>query len=37
MTGPVYYLVWLLAATLYPAYQSYKAVKARNARLYVRW
>jgi len=37
MTGPVYYLVWLVLGTLYPAYESFKAVKSRNAKHYVRW
>jgi len=37
MTGPVYNLVWLVFGTLYPAYNSFKAVKSKNAKNYVRW
>jgi len=37
MGGPVYNCVWLVCGTLYPAYSSFKAVKAKNAKLYVRW
>jgi len=37
MTGPVYYLVWLVLGTVYPAYESFKAVKSKNAKHYVRW
>ena len=35
MTGPVYYLVWLVLGTVYPAYESFKAVKSKNAKHYV--
>uniref|UniRef100_A0A3P9L3S5 Receptor expression-enhancing protein n=1 Tax=Oryzias latipes TaxID=8090 RepID=A0A3P9L3S5_ORYLA len=31
------WLVWLLFGTLYPAYYSYKAVKTKNVKEYVRW
>ena len=35
MTGPVYYSIWLFCGTLYPAYESFKAVKTKNAKNYV--
>ena len=35
MTGPVYYSIWLFVGTLYPAYESFKAVKTKNTRNYV--
>ena len=35
MTGPVYYSIWLFCGTLYPAYESFKAVKSKNAKNYV--
>jgi len=35
--GPLYYLVWLLCGTIYPAYQSFKAIKSKNGKNYVRW
>uniref|UniRef100_A0A3P9I099 Receptor expression-enhancing protein n=1 Tax=Oryzias latipes TaxID=8090 RepID=A0A3P9I099_ORYLA len=31
------WLIWLLFGTLYPAYYSYKAVKTKNVKEYVRW
>jgi len=37
MAGPVYNSVWLFLCTLYPAYASFKAVKSKNAKHYVRW
>jgi len=37
MTGPVYYTIWLFCGTLYPAYESFKAVKTKNTKNYVRW
>ena len=35
MAGPFYFLVWLVCATLYPAYESFKAVKTKNTKNYV--
>ena len=32
---PVYSAVWLVWATLYPAYRSFKAVNSRNVKQYV--
>lgn len=37
MAGPFYFSVWLVCATLYPAYESFKAVKTKNTKNYVRW
>jgi len=37
MTRFLYYLVWLTCGTLYPAFSSYKAVRNKDAKLYVRW
>ena len=37
MAGPVYNIVWLLICTLHPSYASFKAVKSKNVREYVRW
>ena len=37
MAGPVYNVVWLFLCTLHPAYQSFKAVKNKNVKEYVRW
>lgn len=36
MTRFLYYLVWLTCGTLYPAFSSYKAVRNKDAKLYVR-
>ena len=35
MTRFLYYLVWLTCGTLYPAFSSYKAVRNKDAKLYV--
>ena len=35
MAGPFYFFVWLVCATLYPAYESFKAVKTKNTKNYV--
>ena len=35
MAGIVYYSVWLICGTLYPAYESFKAVKTKNTKNYV--
>jgi len=37
MAGPVYNAVWLFLCTLHPAYSSFKAVKNKNVKEYVRW
>jgi len=37
MSGPVYSFVRLFLATLYPAYYSFKAVKNKNVKEYVKW
>jgi len=37
MAGPFYFCVWLICGTLYPAYESFKAVKTKNTKNYVRW
>eukprot|EP00092_Neocalanus_flemingeri_P051267 GFUD01059574.1.p1 GENE.GFUD01059574.1~~GFUD01059574.1.p1 ORF type:complete len:332 (+),score=121.93 GFUD01059574.1:177-1172(+) len=37
MAGPVYNSVWLLLCTLHPAYASFKAVKNKNVKEYVKW
>ena len=37
MSGPVYNIVWLFLCTLHPAYESFKAVKNKNVKEYVRW
>jgi len=37
MSGPVYNSVRFFFATLYPAYSSFKAVKTKNVREYVKW
>ena len=37
MAGPVYNSVWLFLCTLYPAYASFKAVKNKNVKEYVKW
>ena len=37
MAGPVYISVWLFLCTLYPAYASFKAVKNKNVKEYVKW
>eukprot|EP00092_Neocalanus_flemingeri_P040063 GFUD01043636.1.p1 GENE.GFUD01043636.1~~GFUD01043636.1.p1 ORF type:complete len:564 (+),score=181.50 GFUD01043636.1:27-1718(+) len=37
MAGPVYNTVWLLLCTLHPAYASFKAVKNKNVKEYVKW
>ena len=37
MAGPVYNAVWLFLCTLHPAYASFKAVKRKNVKEYVRW
>ena len=35
MAGPFYFCVWLVCATLYLAYESFKAVKTKNTKNYV--
>ena len=35
MAGPFYFSIWLVCATLYPAYESFKAVKTKNTKNYV--
>ena len=35
MAGPFYFSVWFVCATLWPAYESFKAVKTRNTKNYV--
>ena len=37
MAGPIYNAVWLFLCTLHPAYASFKAVKSKNVKEYVRW
>ena len=37
MSGPVYNIVWLFLCTLHPAYESFKAVKNKTMKEYVRW
>ena len=37
MAGPIYNAVWLFLCTLHPAYASFKAVKSKNLKEYVRW
>jgi len=37
MSGPIYSFVRLFLATLYPAYYSFKAVKTKNVKEYVKW
>eukprot|EP00096_Caligus_rogercresseyi_P000171 TRINITY_DN1046_c0_g1_i3.p1 TRINITY_DN1046_c0_g1~~TRINITY_DN1046_c0_g1_i3.p1 ORF type:complete len:247 (+),score=34.43 TRINITY_DN1046_c0_g1_i3:679-1419(+) len=37
MTYPIYVLCRLLLGTLYPGFQSFKAVKTKNIREYVKW
>ena len=36
MAGPVYNCVWMFLCTLYPAYASFKAVKTKNVKEYVK-
>ena len=35
MAAPFYFSVWLICATLWPAYESFKAVKTKNTKNYV--
>jgi len=37
MAGPIYNAVWMFLCTLHPAYASFKAVKSKNVKEYVRW
>jgi len=37
MSGPIYNFVRLFVATLYPSYASFKAVKTKNVKEYVKW